>query len=111
MTRRQRIYSLLAAATVICSGMALTDQVVLSDPPPTPQFELASQDAAQDEGPLIGQRLEPESLHRIKRPGLYGISQSPDGSAYGVAEGRLIRFDPAELRVQSVIREVDRILD
>lgn len=67
--------------------------------------------ADQDRGLRVGTRLDPAKLHQVKRPGLYGISQSPKGSAYGVVKGRLIRFDPDSLQVQSIIREVDQILD
>ncbi|WP_142662449.1 hypothetical protein [Paracoccus laeviglucosivorans] len=75
--------------------------------------QTAMQDVAvnQPERPQVGERISPENLHRISRPGLYGISKSPDGSDYGVLEGRLIRYDPHTMQVQSIIREVDQILD
>lgn len=59
----------------------------------------------------IGDAIEPSAIHLITRPGLYGIGNPPRGSRYGVAEGRLIRFDPQTMQLQSVIRAVDRILD
>lgn len=59
----------------------------------------------------VGTAVDMASLHRISRPGLYGMSQSPQGSSYGILGGRLIRYDPETLRVQSIIREVDEILD
>ncbi|WP_134681209.1 hypothetical protein [Paracoccus ravus] len=61
--------------------------------------------------PGVGERIEAAHLHRISRPGLYGISQPPSGSDYGVIDGKLVRFDPESLELQSVIRDVDRILD
>jgi len=59
----------------------------------------------------VGQHIDAEQLHRISRPGLYGISRPPAGSEYGVIDGRLVRYDAETLQVQSIIREVDHILD
>lgn len=61
--------------------------------------------------PVIGDHLDAAQLHRVSRPGLYGISQPPQGSAYGVIEGRLIRYDVDTMHIQSIIREVDGIRD
>lgn len=107
MTHGNRAYLLLAAA-MICGSMAIADQIGLPDLRPERQQTAA---LGQDLGLRVGERLNPRDLHMIQRPGLYGISQSPEGSAYGVVQGRLIRFDPGNLQVQSIIREVDRILD
>lgn len=59
----------------------------------------------------IGSRLEPELLHVVTRPGLYGMGRPPPGNRYGIINGRLIRFDPETMKVLSVIRDVDEILD
>lgn len=62
-------------------------------------------------GPQVGQPVDGGQLHRVSRPGLYGMSQPPAGSAYGIVDDRLIRFDPESGHVLSIIRQVDRILD
>ncbi|MFO1139910.1 MAG: hypothetical protein U1E41_12640 [Paracoccus sp. (in: a-proteobacteria)] len=62
-------------------------------------------------GVRVGQSVQADKLHRITRPGLYGMSEPPGGSAYGVVDGRLIRYDPKDGRVLSIIRQVDEILD
>lgn len=59
----------------------------------------------------VGDRLDQDRLHQITRPGLYGMSQPPAGSRYGVVDGRLIRYDPEKAQLLSIIRQVDRILD
>lgn len=59
----------------------------------------------------IGDRIGQDSLHPVTRPGLYGIGRAPSGSSYGITEGRLIRYDPETMQIQSVIRRVDGILD
>lgn len=61
--------------------------------------------------PQVGQSVDGGQLHRVSRPGLYGMSQPPAGSAYGIVDDRLIRFDPESGRILSIIRQVDRILD
>lgn len=111
----------IAAATAAIAQQALLPQAEAPpvrqanmDPEPlaapTPDQRLGI--AKLDGLPQVGQRIDPDALHRIKRPGLYGVGTSVDGSSnYGILEGRLIRYDPDTLRVQSVIREVDQILD
>ncbi len=111
ITPRRHLYSLAAAIGLAIAGVALAQQV------DAPEKQLAVQDVtigvvADGTGKLrVGASIDPDRLHRVTRPGLYGISQSPSGSNYGILEGRLIRFDPEGLRIQSVIREVGEILD
>ena len=62
-------------------------------------------------GPKVGRTVDGNRLHRVSRPGLYGMSQPPAGSAYGIVDDRLIRFDPESGRILSIIRQVDGILD
>ena len=58
-----------------------------------------------------GATLSGHELHRITRPGLYGIGKSPRGSSYGIVDGQLLRYDPDTMQILSVIRNVDSILD
>ncbi|MDS9468673.1 hypothetical protein RGQ15_13990 [Paracoccus sp. MBLB3053] len=60
---------------------------------------------------MIGAPVGTDRLHHITRPGLYGISAPPAGSTYGVIDGYLIRYDPQTMQVQSIIRQIDEILD
>ncbi|RDW12549.1 hypothetical protein [Paracoccus thiocyanatus] len=74
----------------------------------------ADQAAAPADRPAVlrvGDRLEEVRLHMVTRPGLYGMSQAPDGSRYGIVDGKLIRYDPESAQVLSIIRQVDRIVD
>lgn len=59
----------------------------------------------------VGATIETGHLHVVTRPGLYGIGAAPRGSAYGIVDERLVRFDPDTMQIQSVIRMVETILD
>lgn len=114
MKQRTRLACL--AATLVFAGVALADQAraptgpLLSD-----AREMAavwtSAPADKPNFVRVGETIDPAQLHPVRRPGLYGVSVSPDSSRYGIVEGRLIRYDPTSLRVQSVIRQVDEIVD
>ncbi|WBU52564.1 hypothetical protein [Paracoccus sp. SCSIO 75233] len=59
----------------------------------------------------IGEVADPARLHIVSRPGRYGLRPAPTGSKYAVMNGRLVRIDAESGKVQSVIRQVDSILD
>ncbi|WP_313353304.1 hypothetical protein [Paracoccus sp. (in: a-proteobacteria)] len=59
----------------------------------------------------VGDHLDNARLHPVTRPGLYGMSEAPSGSLYGIVDGKLIRYDPKNAQVLSIIRQVDRIVD
>lgn len=59
----------------------------------------------------VGSHIDPSHLHIITRPGLYGIGNAPRGSNYGIVDGRLVRFDPQNMQILSVVRMVEAILD
>lgn len=94
-----------AASTRAGFGMALTPARLV------PTAATARNPLAQAGEPQVGARIDPARLHRVTRPGLYGVGHSPPGSSYGVIGGRLIRYDPDSLRVQSIIREIEAVLD
>lgn len=58
-----------------------------------------------------GDVLSPDVIHIIERPGLYGLGPELHGSRYAVANGYLIRIDPNTLKVLSVLRVQNRVLD
>ncbi|AGT07803.1 hypothetical protein [Paracoccus aminophilus] len=59
----------------------------------------------------IGDKVDAANVHVITRPGLYGIGAAPRGSQYGIIDGRLVRYDLESMRIQSVLRYVEAILD
>lgn len=67
------------------------------------QMQLSAPRAVQVEGLAVGDRLDPARLRVITRPGLYGLSGNT-GDSFGVVEGMLVRYDPASLRLKSIIR-------
>lgn len=118
--RRNRPRLIIAAVTAAAlASMALADQVGrvgVAAEQATPEMRQAARDGGPPTGALqsrlqVGARLDPARLHPVKRPGLYGMSDPPPGSRYGIVEGRLIRYDPGNAQVLSIIREVDQILD
>lgn len=60
---------------------------------------------------LVGRIVEWNDVHLIRKPGLYGLAQAPDGQRYAIVDGRLVRIDAGTAKVLSVIRAVDAILD
>lgn len=114
MKQRTRLACL--ATTLVFAGVALADQArAPGGPVPSQAGDMAavwiSAPAAAPNLPRVGKKIDPAELHPVRRPGLYGVSDSPDGSRYGIVNDRLIRYDPASLRIQSIIRQVDEIVD
>lgn len=60
---------------------------------------------------LIGRVLDRDRIHYVRKPGLYGLADAPDGQRYAIVDGRLVRIDAGTAKVLSVIRAVDAILD
>ncbi|MFV0300956.1 MAG: hypothetical protein ACK5IP_08795 [Paracoccus sp. (in: a-proteobacteria)] len=59
----------------------------------------------------VGDILPRDQVHIIKELGLYGLGRNVGGSEYAVAMGRLIRIDPKTMKVLSILRPQDAILD
>ena len=103
---------LILWAVIALGTVALAEQPGKESPSPTLGAAMASTGGeGKAAGPQVGHTVKADTLHRVTRPGLYGMSQAPAGSAYGIVNDRLIRFDPATGRVLSIIRQVDEILD
>lgn len=66
--------------------------------------DLSAPRAVQVRGLAVGDRLDPERLHVITRPGLYGLSGNAAGDRYGIVDGMLVRYDAQEMRLKSIIR-------
>lgn len=110
---KQRTRLICLATTLACAGVALAEQARAPTVPPNLAGAASAQAATMDAAtaPRIGETVDPRALHPVRRPGLYGLSSSPEGSSYGVIGGKLIRYDPRNMRVQSIVRQVDEILD
>ena len=67
-------------------------------------LQLAAPRAVQVGGLAVGDDLDPARLHVITRPGLYGLTRGTPGDRFGIVEGLLVRFDPATMRLKSIIR-------
>ena len=67
-------------------------------------LQLSAPRAVQVGGLAVGDSLDPAQLHVISRPGLYGLTHGAPGDRFGVVEGLLVRFDPATMRLKSIIR-------
>ena len=60
---------------------------------------------------LVGRVMNWRDVHLVRKPGLYGLADAPDGQRYAIGAGRLVRIDAGTAKVLSVIRAVDAILD
>lgn len=58
-------------------------------------------------GLAIGDR--PQDLRIIDEPGHYGLASPPDGSLYGVADGRIVRVGAVSGVLESVLWPVSRV--
>ncbi|MFD1795426.1 hypothetical protein FQV27_05390 [Paracoccus aurantiacus] len=59
----------------------------------------------------VGEAVEADEIHLISHPGRYGLGPDLSGSRYAIVSGMLVRINPKTLKVQSVIRRVEKILD
>ena len=59
----------------------------------------------------VGDTLPRDQVHIITEPGVYGLGRNVPGSEYAVANSRLIRVDPKTLKVLSILRVQDGVLD
>ncbi len=59
----------------------------------------------------VGERYDPSKVHLVTEPGRYGLGTPPQGSQYAVIDSYLVRVEPGSMKVLSVIRLVNEILD
>lgn len=50
-------------------------------------------------------------IHLVTAPGRYGLAQPPEGDAYAIIAGQLVRIDRDDGRVLSVLRPAPEVLD
>lgn len=60
---------------------------------------------------LVGSVVDWSDVHVVRKPGLYGLANAPNGQRYAIVNGKLVRIDSGTAKVLSVIRAVDSILD
>ncbi|MDT1061568.1 hypothetical protein RM190_06825 [Paracoccus sp. CPCC 101403] len=108
MKSRIKRYSFAAALVLAVATMAFAQHL---DPGDAQSTSVREASFGGHQPIRVGDKLDPAVLHEVSRPGLYGISGPPEGSEYGVIDGRLIRYDQHTLQVQSIIRQVDYVLD
>lgn len=96
-----------------CTGVVLVPLAAQADGPghdmPAAQLaqavlQLSEPRAVQVGGLAVGDTLDAKRLHVITRPGLYGLTGTSSGNAYGIIDGLLVRFDSSSLRLKSIIR-------
>lgn len=92
------------------------DRVVVKDqgapcPPGLAKKSPACVPPGQARGGLVGRVVDWRNVHVVRKPGLYGLAEAPNGQRYAIVDGRLVRIDANTAKVLSVIRAVDAILD
>lgn len=60
---------------------------------------------------LVGSAIDWDRVHVVRKPGLYGLANAPQGQRYAIVDGRLVRVDSRTAKVLSVIRAVEAIVD
>lgn len=84
------------ATCVACAlliGRALM-ALPVQNPPPPPVVESLEVGSIAAEG----------AVHRIDRPGIYGLAQPPVGSSYAVVGNNLVRLDSETDQIKAVVR-------
>lgn len=56
----------------------------------------------------VGDILSPNQLRIVDEPGVYGLSLPPPGDRYAIVDDQLVRIDPVNGKVLSILRRVDR---
>lgn len=56
----------------------------------------------------VGDILNADRITMIERPGLYGLGLAPEGSAFALSSGKLLRIDPETGQILSILRDVGR---
>lgn len=59
----------------------------------------------------VGYPIQPDEMHQITRPGLYGLGRPPAGHSYAIIDWLLVRYHTQTKQILSVIRRVDEIHD
>ncbi|HRO13718.1 MAG TPA: hypothetical protein PLL33_01490 [Paracoccus sp. (in: a-proteobacteria)] len=66
---------------------------------------------AREAGWEVGDRIDWDRAHVVRRPGLYGLAEAPSGQRYAIIDGRLVRVDNDTARILAIIRGVTALLD
>lgn len=94
-----RPYLVLAAAACAVAATAISGTQDATEAQPAPVR------------PRIGEPVAPESLHLVRRPGLYGVSDPAPGMRYAVVGSSLVRIEEATNVVRSIVRGSVRPID
>lgn len=62
--------------------------------------------AATHAEPAEGDFVHPSQVRLIDRPGVFGLSDAPDGDSYALIGDRLARIDPQTGQIMSILRKV-----
>lgn len=54
--------------------------------------------------PSIGEIAPADRVMLIQRPGLYGLGEPPEGDAYAILDGQIVRVGQDDGRLRSVLR-------
>ena len=95
-------------AAILLLSVAATE--LISDAGVT-SAPLASMAGADDHDIKAGDILQADDIHLISQPGRYGLGPEQPGSRYAVVSRTLIRIDPQNLKILSILRHPVAILD
>lgn len=93
------------------SGKFVTANAAARCPPGLAKKSPACVPPGQARKGLVGSVVDWSDVHVVRKPGLYGLANAPNGQRYAIVNGKLVRIDSQTAKVLSVIRAVDAILD
>ncbi|MCF3973483.1 hypothetical protein [Paracoccus salsus] len=92
----------MTAAILLLPALVLT----MTDGAGAPHAAIAG-----EETPRVGDILAGSGFHLVTNPGLYGLGPARIGNRYAVVSGMLVRIDEKTLKILSILRGIDAILD
>lgn len=105
------LYTIAATAVLGLSAISYTavadNEPVSQDSTTTLRLLVQSDQLRHPTTLRVGDRIDNAHLQLIEAPGLYGLSLPPTGHRYAIVADHLVRIDPKDGQVLSILREID----
>ncbi len=103
----------IIAATAVL-GLSVISYTAVAEDQTAPQDSTATlRLLAGSEQPVVpldlrvGDRVDDAVLQLIDAPGTYGLSLPPAGHRYAIVSGHIVRIDPRNGKILSILRQID----
>lgn len=105
------LYIIAATAVLGLSAISYTavaeDQPLMQNSTSTLRLLAASDHTVAPLDMRVGDRVDGEHLHLITAPGAYGLSLPPAGNRYAIVGEHIVRIDPRNGKILSILRPID----